>query len=202
MTTLIQYASLNPTPWKNGGGCTTEILASPPGATLDDFDFRISLATIAQSGPFSLFPGVDRTLSLVDGGNVVLDVGNERKVALSDREPVVAFPGEVPVSATVDGSPTTDFNVMTRRGRCSHQVERRLVRDFSTLERRSALTVLFLAEGESLTVYSSRERMFMVRYDAVVLDREETWTLEAPRATVFIVDIMPDEEDYPASGHA
>ena len=195
MTTLIQYASLNPTPWKNGGGCTTEILASPPGATLHDFDWRISLATIAQSGPFSVFPGIDRTLTLVDGGNVVLDVGNERKVALSEREPVVAFPGEVAVSATVDGVPTTDFNVMTRRERCSHQLERRVVRDYSILERRSALTVLFLADGETLTVYSSRERMALVRYDAVVLDREETWTLEAAGATVFIVDIMPNEED-------
>jgi environmental stress-induced protein Ves len=198
MTTLIQYASLHPMPWKNGGGCTTEILASPPGASLDDFDFRISLATIAQSGPFSVFPGVDRTLSLVDGGNVVLDVGNERKVALSEREPVVAFPGETRVNATIDGSPTTDFNVMTRRGRCSHQVERRMLRDFSTLEPRSALTVLFLAEGESLTVHSARERMAMVRYDAVVLDREEGWTLEAQRATVYIVDIMEDEESVEA----
>lgn len=196
MTTLIQYASLNPTPWKNGGGCTTEILASPPGATLDDFDFRISLATIARSGPFSIFPGVDRTLSLVDGGNVVLDVGNERKVALSDREPVVAFPGEVPVSATVDGTPTIDFNVMTRRSRCSHQVERRTFRDYSELQRRSALTVLFLAEGDTLTVHSEHERMSMVLYDAAVLDREHAWTLEAPRATVYIVDIIAqDEED-------
>jgi environmental stress-induced protein Ves len=195
MTTLIQYASLHPTPWKNGGGCTTEILASPPGATLDDFDFRISLATIAQSGPFSLFPGVDRTLSLVDGGSVVLDVGNERRVALSEREPVVAFPGEVPVSATVDGVPTVDFNVMTRRGRCSHQVERRVFRDYSELERRSALTVLFMADGDSMTVHSARERMSMVRYDAVVLDREQHWILEAPQATVYIVDIIPDDED-------
>lgn len=195
MTTLIQYASLNPTPWKNGGGSTTEILASPPGAGLDDFDFRISLATIAQSGPFSIYPGVDRTLSLVDGGNVVLDVGNERKVALSDREPVVAFPGEVPVSATVDGSPTVDFNVMTRRDRCSHQVERRVFRDWSELERRSALTILFLAEGDTLTVHSERERMSMVRYDAVVLDREQHWVLEAPQATVYVVDIIPEEEE-------
>ncbi|MBB3220575.1 HutD/Ves family protein [Pseudoduganella umbonata] len=194
MTTLIQYASLHPTPWKNGGGCTTEILASPPGATLDDFDFRISLATIVHSGPFSTFPGVDRTLSLVDGGSVVLDVGNERRVALSEREPVVAFPGEVPVSATVDGVPTVDFNVMTRRGRCSHQVERRVFRDYSELERRSALTVLFMADGDSMTVHSARERMSMVRYDAVVLDREQHWILEAPQATVYIVDIIPDDE--------
>ncbi|AKU23805.1 HutD family protein [Massilia sp. NR 4-1] len=194
MTALIQYASLHASPWKNGGGSTTEIAVAPAGASFDEFDWRISLATIAASGPFSVFPGIDRTLTLVEGAGVVLDVGNERRVALSEREPVVAFPGETAVSATIEGI-TTDFNVMTRRSRCSHQLERRVVRDFSTLERRSELTVLFLAEGESLTVASGSERVAMVRYDALVLDREEVWTLEAGQATVFIVDIIPNEEE-------
>ena len=195
MSKLIQYASLHATPWKNGGGSTTEIAIAPNGATFDNFDWRISLATIAHSGPFSVFPGIDRTLTLVSGPCVVLDVGNERKVALSEREPVVAFPGEIAVSATVGDAPTTDFNVMTRRGRCSHQLERRVVRDFSTLERRSATTIVFLAEGESLTIISANERVAMVRYDAVVLSTEDVWTLEAGSATVFIVDIIPNEEE-------
>jgi len=194
MTKLIQYASLHATPWKNGGGSTTEITVFPPGATFEDFEWRISLATITQSGPFSVFPGIDRTLTLVDGAGVVLDVGNERRVALSEREPVVAFPGETAVTATVDGGVTTDFNVMTRRTACNHQLERRLVRDFSTLERRSETTILFLAEGECLTLISDSERIPMVRYDAVVLQKEDVWTLEAARATVFIVDIFPNDE--------
>ncbi|MYN08525.1 HutD/Ves family protein [Pseudoduganella aquatica] len=195
MSKLIQYASLHATPWKNGGGSTTEIAIAPNGATFDNFDWRISLATIAHSGPFSLFPGIDRTLTLVSGPCVVLDVGNERKVALSEREPVVAFPGELAVSATVGDAPTTDFNVMTRRARCSHQLERRVVRGFSTLERRSATTIVFLAEGESLAIISADERVAMVRYDAVVLSTEDVWTLEAASATVFIVDIIPNDEE-------
>lgn len=195
MSKLIQYASLHATPWKNGGGSTTEIAIAPTGATFDNFDWRISLATISQSGPFSVFPGIDRTLTLVSGPCVVLDVGNERQVALSEREPVVAFPGEIAVSATVSEGPTTDFNVMTRRSRCSHQLERRVVRDFSTLERRSPTTIVFLAEGESLTMISADERVAMVRYDALVLNTEDVWTLEASSATVFIVDIIPNEEE-------
>jgi environmental stress-induced protein Ves len=195
MTRLIQYASLHATPWKNGGGSTTEITVFPPGATFEEFEWRISLATITHSGPFSVFPGIDRTLTLVDGAGVVLDVGNERRVALSEREPVVAFPGEIQVMATVDcDGVTTDFNVMTRRSACNHQLERRLVQDFSTLERRSDTTILFLAEGESLTLISDSERIPMVRYDAVVLEKEDVWTLEAGRATVFIVDIFPNDE--------
>ena len=195
MSKLIQYASLHATPWKNGGGSTTEIAIAPTGATFDNFDWRISLATISQSGPFSVFPGIDRTLTLVSGPCVVLDVGNERQVALSEREPVVAFPGEIAVSATVSEGPTTDFNVMTRRARCSHQLERRVVRDFSKLERRSPTTIVFLAEGESLTMISADERVAMVRYDALVLNTEDVWTLEASSATVFIVDIIPNEEE-------
>jgi environmental stress-induced protein Ves len=194
MTKLIQYASLHATPWKNGGGSTTEITVFPPGATFDDFDWRISLATITQSGPFSQFPGIDRTLTLIDGPGVVLDVGNERRVALSEREPIVAFPGEIEVHATVDGGMTTDFNVMTRRAQCNHQLERRVVRDFSTLERRSETTIVFLAEGESLTLISGSERISMVRYDAAVLEKEDVWTLESGHATVFIVDIFPNDE--------
>ncbi|XLZ69442.1 HutD family protein [Massilia sp. SR12] len=194
MTQIIQYASLHSTPWKNGGGSTTELCVMPPGASFDAFEWRISLATIAHSGPFSVFPGIDRTLTLVEGGGVVLDVGNERRVALSEREPVIAFPGESVVSATVEGAPTTDFNVMTRRSICNHQLERRVVRDFSTLERRSPTTVLFLAEGESLNLASVSERISLVRYDAVVLDKDDVWTLEAGHATVFIVDIFPNEE--------
>jgi len=189
MTQLIQYASLRPAPWKNGGGTTTEIAVAPSGAGLDEFDWRISLATITQSGPFSSFPGIDRSLALVDGDGVLLDFGDERFV-LSPSEPLIEFAGEDAVHATVTGALTTDFNVMTRRGRCRHRLEPLVVRGSEALKRRSATTLLFLAEGESLTLSSARERIAMVRYDVVVMEAEEAWTLEASLATVFVVDII------------
>lgn len=189
MTQLIQYASLRPTPWKNGGGSTTEIAVAPPGAGFDQFDWRISLATIAQSGPFSTFPGIDRSLALVDGDGVLLDFGEQRFV-LSASEPLVEFPGEARVHATVVDGATIDFNVMTRRGRCRHRLEPRIVRGEETLKRRGGTTLLFVADGESLTVSSARERIAMVRYDAVVLDGDEEWSLETQLATVFVVDIV------------
>jgi environmental stress-induced protein Ves len=189
MTQLIQYASLRPTPWKNGGGSTTEIAVCPPGAGFDEFDWRISLATISQSGPFSSFPGIDRSLALVDGDGVLLDFGDERFV-LSPSEPLIEFPGEAAVHATVTGALTTDFNVMTRRGRCRHRLEPCVVRGTETLKRRSGTTLLFLADGESLTLSSARERIAMVRYDLLVMEAEEAWTMEASLATVFVVDII------------
>ncbi|MYM33871.1 HutD family protein [Duganella sp. FT94W] len=189
MTQLIQYASLRAAPWKNGGGSTTEIAVSPAGATFDDFDWRVSLATIAQDGPFSIFPGIDRSLALVDGDGVLLDFGDERFV-LSPSEPLIEFSGEDAVHATVTGLHTTDFNVMTRRGQCRHRLELLVVTGTQTLKRRGGTTLLFLAEGESLTLGSARERIAMVRYDTVVMEADEDWTLEAQQATVLVADII------------
>jgi len=190
MTLLIPYAGLEPAPWKNGGGSTTEIAIAPPGASLDKFDWRISLATIAASGPFSAFPGVDRTLALVDGPGVMLEIGDEGRFVLSEDDPIVEFAGESVVSATLAGAVTTDFNVMTRRARCHHRLGRRVLSGMSEFAPRGDVTILFLAEGDSLSVCSDSERIGLVRYDAVVFDTGTVWTLEAGQATVFVVDIF------------
>ena len=189
MNRLIQYASLRPTPWKNGGGVTTELAMSPPGAGLVDFDWRVSLASIAADGPFSQFPGVDRTLVMVAGDGVLLDFGDER-VVLSPSEPLVEFAGEDPVHATVHGQSTLDFNVLTRRGSYRHRIERFEVCGSVPLPRRSGTTLVFLADGESLSVSSARERLALVRYDLLVLEGEQDWTLESAQATVFVVYLI------------
>ena len=198
MTLLIPFASLESTTWKNGGGSTTEVVVSPVGASLDTFDWRISLATIATDGPFSIFPGIDRTLALVDGPGVLLDMGEEGKFALTHDDPIIEFPGEAAVGATLTGGQTTDFNVMTRRARCHHRLGRRLISGSSEFAPRGDVTILFLAEGDNLSVSSDSERIGMVRYDAVIFDTGTVWTLEASVATVFVVDIFVNQGQHAA----
>ena len=190
MTLLIPFASLVPAPWKNGGGSTTEIAIAPLGASLDTFDWRISLATICASGPFSVYPGVDRTLALVDGAGVALELGPEGRFILTEDDPIVEFPGESLVLASLSEGATTDFNVMTRRQRCHHRLGRRVIVGAAEFAPRGDITMLFLAEGESLSVSSDSERMGLVRYDAVVFDSSDVWTLEALQATVLVIDIF------------
>lgn len=189
MTMLIPFASLAPVPWKNGGGSTTEIAIEPPGSQFDDFEWRISLATITHDGPFSLFPGVDRTLALVEGPGLMLDIDDSRRFVLGDEDTVIEFPGEAAIIATLSGAPTIDFNVMTRRAICHHKFGQRKLAGSSSFAPRADRTVLFLAEGEGLSVCSDDERIGLVRFDAVVFDAGSLWTLEAQEATVFIVDI-------------
>jgi environmental stress-induced protein Ves len=57
---IIRAADLKAVPWKNGGGATREIAASPPGAAFDAFDWRVSVAEVSVAGAFSMFEGIDR----------------------------------------------------------------------------------------------------------------------------------------------
>ena len=69
---VVRAASYRRMPWKNGGGETIEMLASPAGVSLETFDWRISMASVVADGPFSSFAGIDRTLGIIDGAGLVL----------------------------------------------------------------------------------------------------------------------------------
>jgi uncharacterized protein len=106
-------------PWRNGGGITYEVASSPTDAGLADFDWRISIAEVEAGGPFSSFPGVDRTIVLIDGEWMALTVdGRRHRFGL--REPF-SFDGESETMCEVAG-PSRDLNVMTRRGRATVSV--------------------------------------------------------------------------------
>lgn len=114
----FDLAALPTTAWKNGGGSTTELWCEPSGAGLDNFHWRVSVACIASDGPFSLFPGVDRIITLLQGGGVRLSgPGGVTQMELTTPFSPFAFLGETPITATRLGGDSLDFNVMTRRGR-------------------------------------------------------------------------------------
>ncbi|CAM5190017.1 hypothetical protein ARD30_15535 [Bosea thiooxidans] len=121
---IIRAADCKVMPWKNGGGTTTEIAVSPEGASLSDFDWRISMAHVGQDGPFSSFPGIDRTLSVLTGNGIRLAFGDGETVALDRATAPFFFAADRAVDgALVDGA-IDDLNVMSRRGAWSHSVER------------------------------------------------------------------------------
>ncbi|WFP74576.1 HutD family protein [Mesorhizobium sp. WSM4906] len=121
---ILRAAGYRVMPWKNGGGTTAEIAISPDGAGLDDFDWRISMARVETGGPFSSFVGVDRTLAVLEGDGIVLDIAGRPPARLTAASAPLSFPGDVRTGAALIGGPITDLNVMTRRGRFSHAVER------------------------------------------------------------------------------
>ena len=110
--------------WKNGGGVTREIVREPAGTSLDDFDWRVSVADIAAAGPFSRFVGIDRHLLLLEGDGVNLTSEEaDLDVNLLANGTVLAFSGDVDMSSQLLGGAVRDFNVMTKRGMWQAQVE-------------------------------------------------------------------------------
>jgi environmental stress-induced protein Ves len=120
---LFSEQQLKVSPWRNGGGETREVVSWPPAAS--DFDWRVSIATIASDGAFSLFPGVDRSISLLSGAGVLLSspAGTAQAQRIHHRLAHIgqpfAFAGEQALNAQLLGTVTTDFNLMTCRQRVS-----------------------------------------------------------------------------------
>ncbi len=101
-------------PWKNGGGRTTEIAVAPPGADLATFTWRASIADVLRDGPFSAFPGVERTLVLLAGRGMRL-AGPQGAWELHAPLAVQTFAGEDALDCRLIAGPTRDFNFMVRR---------------------------------------------------------------------------------------
>ncbi|MDC0740623.1 HutD/Ves family protein [Polyangium mundeleinium] len=150
----VQIRHLRPSdyrvmPWKNGLGTTTEIAVEPPGAGLDDFAWRLSIADLAASGPFSTFPGIERILLQTEGAPMELvheGRGRRRLVLLAPYR----FDGAWPTHGELGGTPARDFNVMARRA---------LVRPSAavhSLARGSIVHLCLAAETQILHVFRGR----------------------------------------------
>ena len=115
MIRFLPASARTAVPWKNGGGVTREIAAWPEGAGMDDFAWRVSLAEVAADGPFSAFPDVDRTLTVVEGAGMDLTVGGERWL-VNTRYVPRDFRGDLPTDCRLLDGPVVNLNVMWRRG--------------------------------------------------------------------------------------
>lgn len=142
---IIRSTSYTRMPWKNGGGETAEIAVSPAGADFAAMDWRLSMATVASDGPFSSFPGIDRTLSVLAGA-LRLEIDGA-PVDLMEMSPPHTFPGDAAVTGFVLRGPVTDLNVMTRRARLRHAVRRIAVAGEKTVTVAAGTLLLFCHTG-------------------------------------------------------
>jgi hypothetical protein len=144
--THLPEAAFRKMPWRNGGGETSEIAVFPAAANLDDFVWRISSATVRQSGVFSQFPGIDRTLCVVEGAGIDLAFPDAITEKLDLSSVPYRFAGELYVKGTVVPPGIVDFNAMTRRSAARHTVARRHIVAGTDIA----------VPGDFLLVYTSR----------------------------------------------
>jgi uncharacterized protein len=185
MLRILRSADYLARPWKNGGGTTRDIVVSPPGASLDDFDWRLSLAQVDRDGPFSRFDDVDRTLVLLDGAMKLQD--RNGRIELVRHEPVT-FEGERTVEALLAGGSTLDFNVMTRRGRVRHAVRRELFSGHAHLEARAGTTIILFALEPGLIV----GRDSLDTHDVAIITAQRVLVATASDAVAALIVTLDD----------
>ena len=112
MLKLIPTANYQVMPWKNGKGTTSEIAIFPKGADFSsgNFIWRLSLAHVRTSGPFSQFPGFDRKLVIAEGKEIILN-GH----ILAPLQ-VFSFAGEEVIESTLSDGAITDLGIISKRG--------------------------------------------------------------------------------------
>jgi environmental stress-induced protein Ves len=132
--------------WRNGLGWTREILRSTGCGTDtgDDWDWRMSIAEIERDGPFSVFPGIERELVLLQGQGLRLRFDDGDVSEVDPPHGRVRFAGERIVFGELIDGPTHDFNLMWRRDRIDAELwHRPLVGSM----------VLFIEPGEQWAVH-------------------------------------------------
>jgi uncharacterized protein len=187
-------------PWKNGGGITTQLAVSPQGAGLDDFDWRISTAQVNNAGPFSSFPGIDRSLAVMQGPGLILHMDDGTPFILTTDSSPLCFSGERRVQAKlVDGS-IIDFNVMTQRQRCTHLLQRMEMEGSRQIARQADLLFIHCAQGRLVDCSNaSGEAIRLSTGESVLADCRDGEHIElaaANPARLYIIHIKFKESDH------
>lgn len=169
--------------WKNGGGMTCEIARFPADSTLESFDWRVSVATVQQGGAFSVFPGIDRSLAILEGKGLLLDIDGAAQ-ELTPRDAILRFAGETAVSSTLLSGGIVDFNVMTRRAHYTHTIERITVVQQTALPLNGDMVLIYVVNGSCSLADGNK----LHAGDAVMFEAEEkSCVLDASAAELMLI---------------
>ena len=138
---IVRRASFTATPWKNGGGITHEAIRVPP--TGDVFLWRVSVAQIDSSGPFSDFSGYDRKMVLLQGRGIALEFGSGDKCALRNMGDWVEFDGAMSTRCELLDGPCVDLNLVVSKS----------LRTAARIERLSEATRVAAIHGETTLIF-------------------------------------------------
>ena len=131
-------------PWKNGGGFTTQLAAWPREGRPT---WRVSVADVAASGPFSDFSGYDRTIVLLEGAGMLLRFDAAPEARIERRWQPFAFDGAWRTECELLGGPVRDLNLIVDREAARGTVEVLLPRPAVERPLRADWTLVYVLSG-------------------------------------------------------
>ena len=192
---ILRRSSFKALPWKNGGGITHEAIRVPP--TGDAFLWRLSVAQIDSSGPFSDFAGYDRKMVLLQGRGISLKFGSGEHCALCNVGDCVEFDGAMPTRCELLDGPCVDLNLMVSKSlRAAARVE--LLSEPTLVTAVHAETTLIFGIHDPLSLdHCVGEPTRLEPWDLAILERcnallsKVTPGGDSAKSAVFIATISP-----------
>jgi hypothetical protein len=188
---VVRAAGYTAAPWKNGAGTTREVARDLPAPPDGSFRWRVSIADVATDGPFSVFPGIDRILTLIEPAGVLLTVdGVEHNLNYLDP---FSFPGDAATTAQLTAGVTRDLNVMTSRRSTRATVDIVALGVAATVTQGPAETVLVVVVAGAAMVTADATSARLGPLDSLFVGAVGPVTLTAaePKASVAVIRLVP-----------
>jgi environmental stress-induced protein Ves len=163
-----KLAEQQTTPWKNGGGETTQLAIYPRHSSIEkgDFFWRVGRAKIQQTGPFSQFKGYMRGIVQLTGEPVKL---GEKKLHLF--EPYI-FSGDTILPCELNGKEATDLNMMVNRAWGDFKVSVYQIEKGKKLARYADYVCYYIHDGEAKVKVEVEDKQ--IKKGELIVLQEET----------------------------
>ncbi len=106
---IIRRSEFKSVPWKNHGGVTHEIAKHENDRNIR---WHLSIAEVTQNGPFSLFEGLHRSLTVITGAGMDLHGASGNLVHDAPLLQPITFSGSDVLIGVLRNGPCQDFNLI------------------------------------------------------------------------------------------
>jgi hypothetical protein len=184
---IIRQTAFKALPWKNGGGTTHEAFREP--ASGDAFLWRVSVAHIESSGPFSDFAGYNRKMVLLRGLGLTLQFADGEQRVLRRIGESVEFDGAVAAHCDLLNGPCVDLNFIVSKS----------VRAHARVERVDKELLVRPTQPQCALIFSITDPL-LLECDAAEAVRLESWDLAVlSQGGARLSKIAPDEYSAPSA---
>ena len=164
---IIRKESFTATPWKNGGGITHEAIRVP--SVGEPFRWRVSVAHIDASGPFSEFAAHDRKMVLLRGAGIELRFADGTQRTLRQAGELIEFDGAVAAHCELLNGPCVDLNLMILKpDRAAVRVER-VVESLALSAPLNETTLVFPIDGTITLEVTQGQTVTLEPWDLAIL---------------------------------
>jgi environmental stress-induced protein Ves len=166
---VIRKSSFIATPWKNGGGITHEAIRVPPGDGA--FRWRVSVAHIDASGPFSEFAEYNRKMALLRGAGVELRFADGARKTLRKVGELVEFDGAVAAHCELLNGPCVDLNLMTLKSDSAVARVERFIESVAVSASRHETTLVFPIDRKITLLITAGKPVTLEPWDLAVMSQ-------------------------------